>query len=31
MIILGLVLIAVVVVGVLGVTRNLGRGHRRNR
>ena len=31
MIILGLVLMAAVVVGVLGVTRNLGRGHRRNR
>jgi hypothetical protein len=31
MIILGLVLIAAVVVGVLGVTRNLGRGRRRNR
>jgi len=31
MIILGLVLIAAVVVGVLGVTRNLGPGRRRNR
>jgi hypothetical protein len=31
MIILGLVLIVAVVVGVLGVTRNLGRVHRRNR
>jgi hypothetical protein len=31
MIILGLVLIVAVVVGVLGVTRNLGGGRRRNR